>query len=119
LTDWVKFEGFTNPERYYEECHVFILTSVIESFALVRVEAMSYKMPVITTDVGDAKEQVVNGKNGYIIADENDLADKILIYKNNLEMIKEHGEASEKIFIEKFTLEKMIDKYATIFESNP
>lgn len=117
LSAWVKFEGFINPKPYYEECHVFLLTSIIESFALVRVEAMSYKMPVITTDVGDAKEQVVDSVNGYIISDENDLANAILSYRNDPTLIEQHGIMSEKIFREKFTLAKMIHNYVKIFRN--
>jgi glycosyltransferase involved in cell wall biosynthesis len=116
LKELVKFEGFVNPENYYKTCHIFLLTSILESFALVRVEAMSFGMPVITTDVGDAKEQVLDSKNGYIIYDEESLAQKILFYKNNISLIQEHGEMSRKIFMEKFTLQIMINEYIKIFE---
>ncbi|MCL4430958.1 MAG: glycosyltransferase [Epsilonproteobacteria bacterium] len=116
LSDWVQFEGFKDPILYYKECHILLLTSIIESFALVRVEAMSYNMPIITTDVGDAHEQVINSKNGYIISNEDELADKILFYKNNRFSIENHGIVSKEIFLQKFTLPQMISNYTKIFE---
>lgn len=118
LNNWVHYEGFKEPTVYYKECNVFLLTSTMESFALVRVEAMSYNMPVITTDVGDAHEQIIDGRNGYIIENEYELANKILFYKCNPLLIKEHGMISKKNFQEKFTLQKMIENYKNIFERN-
>lgn len=111
LQDWVNFEGFVDPKLYYEDCHIFILTSVIESFALVRVEAMSYCMPVISTNVGDACEQIQNDQNGYIVETIEELADKILNYYLNFELIKKHGEFGYKLYESKFTLDVMVRKY--------
>jgi len=118
ITDMIEFLNFTNPYPYYELCDIFVLSSNIESFALVRVEAMSMNMPVITTNVGDAHMQIENGINGFIIENEKDMAEKITNYANNNSLVIEHGIKSSEFYNKRFTLNKMIENYTSIIEKN-
>ena len=77
-----------NPEKYYNEIDVYVLASTCsDSFPTVNLEAMLYKKPVIAVNIGGSKEQVVDGKTGFIIESGNPklLAEKILfLYKKLL-----------------------------------
>ncbi|MFM6261102.1 glycosyltransferase, partial [Planktothrix sp.] len=53
-----------DTERYYKAADIFILTSRIESFPRVILEAMNYGLPIIATPVFGVKEQVKQGVNG-------------------------------------------------------
>lgn len=112
----IYFEGFCDPNSYYEKCDIFILSSHIESFALARVEAMSFSMPVLTTDVGDAYMQVEDGKSGYIIQDKKQLADALQRYLDDPNLIRLHGARGYEIYNERFTINKMINNYQKLVD---
>lgn len=48
---------------------VFILTSLYEGFPYVLLEALSMGLPIISTDVGGARDMVHHGVNGFIVED--------------------------------------------------
>jgi len=57
----VKFWGWQdNPERFYNQANVFLLTSNYEGWGLVVIEAAHYGLPIIMTDVGCAGEVIRN-----------------------------------------------------------
>jgi len=66
----VFFEGFVHQEElpaYYAMADVFVLPSYSEPWGLVLNEAMACKLPVISSNiVGAAEDLIINGKNGYI-----------------------------------------------------
>ena len=57
-----------NVEAIYSIIDVFLLPSTYEGLPMVILEAMSYKLPVVSMDVGSIKEIVKNNSNGYLIA---------------------------------------------------
>jgi glycosyltransferase len=115
LQDMVFFEGFqSDPYKYYSTCDLFVLSSTIESFALVRIEAMSVGMPIITTDVGDANLQVINGENGFIVNKSSEMANCIEVYIKDHSLIKDHSMRGFEIYNNFFTIDKMIRKYQSL-----
>lgn len=119
LQNNIFFEGFrTDPYKYYELCDVFILSSVVESFALVRVEAMSIGMPIITTDVGDAYMQVNHGINGFIVNSPYAMALAIKKYILNFSLIAEHSKNGYKIYQNYFTDNKMLMQYQALIDKD-
>ena len=52
----VFFEGTADPERYYKTADLLLATSKYEGYGLVIVEALAAGTPVISTDVGVARE---------------------------------------------------------------
>ncbi len=119
LQNNVFFEGFrADPYRYYELCDVFILSSIVESFALVRVEAMSIGMPIVTTDVGDAHIQVNNGINGFIVNTPYAMALAIEKYILNFSLIAEHSKNGYEIYQNYFTDNKMLMQYQALIDKD-
>ena len=72
-----KVENKDKLYDYYNKSKVFILTSRYESYGLVLNEAYRFKNYIITTDVGAARDIVINEEIG-----------KILL-KNNMEILRE------------------------------
>lgn len=73
----VVFEGEQKEVgRFYEEANAFLLTSDSEGWGLTVLEAAAYRLPIIMTDVGLAREVIVNGESGFVIptGDEDELA---------------------------------------------
>ncbi len=64
----VKFWGWQNDtDKFYSQADAFLLTSDYEGWGMAVVEAASYGLPVIMTDVGCAGELIENEKSGLII----------------------------------------------------
>ena len=74
LSDFVKFEGWVSGEKKIELLNwadVYILPSFNEGLPISILEAMSYKMPIISTPVGGIPE-VVDNSNGILVTPGND-----------------------------------------------
>lgn len=66
--DKVVFEGWREDiGEVYAYSDIFLLTSFSEGWGRVVIEAASYGLPIVMTDVGLAREFIVNGKNGLVI----------------------------------------------------
>lgn len=117
----VHFVDFMPPaelSEYYKTADIYVLPTREDIWGLVINEAMSYGLPVITTDKCLAGlELIENGKNGYIIHSEsvdelsnrlNELIEnpelRILMAKNNKEKIHQ------------YTLEEMAKRHYEFFK---
>lgn len=61
-----------NISDYYIRSSIFALTSRTESFGMVILEAMSYRLPCIVYDCENGPRDIIkNGVNGYLIPDGN------------------------------------------------
>ncbi len=71
----IKLMGFKkNIHEYYLCADVFVLSSIAEGTPNVVLEAMSYKCPVIATDVDGVKDIIINQKSGWIVPARNSSA---------------------------------------------
>lgn len=68
LGDSVIFFGLRyDVERFYKASDVFILTSDIEGFSIVGIEAMSCGLPMVSTKTAGPDEYIEEGENGFFI----------------------------------------------------
>jgi len=69
LENNVKLFGWQNDvSKFYNEADAFLLTSNYEGWGMVVVEAASYGLPIIMTDVGCAGEIIKDKENGIVIS---------------------------------------------------
>lgn len=86
LNKIIQLHGFKTPQelcKAYQDSSLFILVSHKESFGIVLLEAMKCGVPAIAFDEATgAKENIANGKNGYLIKDRDidKMKDTILKY---------------------------------------
>ncbi len=67
LKKYIIFKGYQlNTKDYYLNADAFVLSSETEGYPVVYQEAMCCHLPIITTDVSDAKEEI-EGKYGYVV----------------------------------------------------
>lgn len=64
IIDNSKFDW--NPYAFMKDCDLYVLSSRSESFGMVRVEALTLKLPVITTNVANTEELLQN-KYGLVV----------------------------------------------------
>ena len=73
VESWIEFAGWTDgkaKERYLKDSQALVLPSYNEGLPMAVLEAISYGLPVIATDVGDMAAAVRDGENGYLIQPE-------------------------------------------------
>lgn len=102
LGSYVKFTGWINGERkekLLKESQAFVLPSYNEGLPVAILEAMSYGMPIVATDVGDISSAVINDVNGYLIqpGDTNELANCLEKLSSNGSRYLEMSQMSRKI----------------------
>ena len=78
LRDSVKLLGHCDRRelgRHYAQSHAFLLPSVYEGYSISALEAATYGLPLVMTDVGGARDLIVDGDCGILLpAIVNDLA---------------------------------------------
>ncbi len=102
--------------QYLKYADVFTLPSNYEGLPISILEALSYRVPVVASAVGGVTE-VLDGKNGFAVENKvSDFVDKIdfVLDKNNHERMREAARLS---YLERFTIDKMVSGYTSIFES--
>jgi glycosyltransferase involved in cell wall biosynthesis len=68
----IKFIGWqSNVAEFYRQADAFMLTSFAEGWPLVIIEAASYGLPIIMTDMGSAGEFIIDGVNGLVVPQNN------------------------------------------------
>lgn len=79
--DNVKFMGWLNQDevaKIYERVDVLILPSYAEGFPNVILEALNYRLPIISTNVGGISESVIDNYNGFLMQPK----DRLKLYKS-------------------------------------
>jgi glycosyltransferase involved in cell wall biosynthesis len=110
--------GFKEDVRpYMAICDSMALAShAVETFSLAILEAMSMGKPVVVSDIGGAREQVVHGENGFLFSkgDIASLARYLLILANE-PVRSTMGKTAREYVAKHFTLDSMVSAYTRIF----
>jgi len=105
----VKVVGPASSEKirsYYNESAVFCLPTRREPFGIAFIEAMSFFLPVIGTNIGAIPEFILDEDNGYLIQinDIDKLANLLIFLLSNPEKCAQMGQRGYDIYRQKFTL---------------
>ena len=114
----VRFIGSSNiVDEYLHSADCFILFSKKEGLPIAIIEAMREGLPIISTSIAGIPELINDGENGYLIElDELKLSNLLLKIAVERPNLRHMGEASRKLFNEKFTKEQMILSYSKIMK---
>ena len=122
LEDMVLYHGFVAGEekiKLFNTGDIFVLPSYIEGLPISILEAMSYRMPIIASNVGGIPDVVTDGENGYLITpgDTKKLGESIISLINSPELYASMSRKSEESAIAYYpaqiekSLDKLYDKY--------
>lgn len=102
----------------FEGADVFAFPTHYETFGLVNLEAMQYRLPIVTTPEGGIPDVVVDGENGFLVPqrDATALADKLETLLKNPELRQKMGEAGRKRYEAHFTAERFEQRMREILE---
>jgi glycosyltransferase involved in cell wall biosynthesis len=104
---------------YLALCDVAVLSSKhTEGCSNFLLEAMYCGRPIVTTDVGGAREIVVHGETGWIVDKEDPcaLADAICLLLGDEQVRRTFGRAGRQRVTREFLLDKMIRKTEEVYE---
>lgn len=91
ISNYIDFKGFVdNPYSYYANAELFVLSSIFEGFGNVLVEALSFGLPIVSTNcLGGPKFILDNGKYGDLVpvGDAEMMAERIIYRLNHIEEV--------------------------------
>lgn len=118
VNDSVIFTGFiVEPQIYLQVMDVFMLPSFSEGTSMTLLEAMSYSIPPIVTNVGGSPEIVLNGETGCVIPNDNEkaLIQAMTLLYEQPSLRRNYGNAGFRRFSELFTDKVMVEQYETLY----
>ena len=62
----LRFHGWVKKEKIYKISNIIVITSPINNFPYVALEAKSYGIPIVSCSKGDIKKIVINNFDGYL-----------------------------------------------------
>jgi N-acetyl-alpha-D-glucosaminyl L-malate synthase BshA len=105
-------------DSYVASADLFLLPSALESFGLAALEAMSYGLPVVASEVGGIPELVLHGKTGYLapMGDVQKMADYAIELLSNEEKYQAFSQASSERAFTEFSAKKIVPQYEAYYQ---
>jgi glycosyltransferase involved in cell wall biosynthesis len=96
---------------------VCVLSSSSEGFANAILEYMGAGRPVVATDVGGAREAVIHGETGYLVAagDHEQMAERVISLLSEPEKARLMGERGKQIVSDKFSTSKQLQSVESLY----
>jgi glycosyltransferase involved in cell wall biosynthesis len=112
LPGWQK-----NSAEWLQKFDVFLLYSKWEGLPLSILEAMSYGLPIVASDI-KGNNELVSDVNGILVPinDIDRLTAILLSLPNDKNSVKEWGANSRKLIKEKFNIMEFIRKYKNVYD---
>lgn len=121
VKDNIRFTGFRDDlQRLYSAFDIYAHTSIKgggELFPVSVLNALAQGLPVIASDAGDISSLVINGENGFLTKPKtpDEISYRINMLAENANLRIELGKNGYKLFMEKFTEDKMINKTLAVY----
>ena len=120
ISSYINFLGWVSGEekiKQLEKNQVLVLPSYNEGLPIAILEAISYGMPVISTDVGSVSEAVFDGENGFLFkpGDIRALSDSIKKILESKELRESFGLKSRQIAEQYFNEEQYFNKLRELY----
>lgn len=117
LQKQIHFVGFQkNVDKFLIDSNVFILSTHYEGLPISIIEAMSYGMPIIASNVGGNSELVKNGVNGFLTNNSRELREAIEYFEKYPEKIHSMGQNSLKMYESQFMLEDFLNNTQKVYK---
>jgi glycosyltransferase involved in cell wall biosynthesis len=105
--------------EHLKKAHVCVFPSFAETLGMVTIEAMAMQKPVVNSNIGWAKEIIVDGESGYLVdpKDHQLFANRInSVFENTDLMIQIGNHARERVEV-KFDIEKIATENIAFYKS--
>jgi glycosyltransferase involved in cell wall biosynthesis len=97
---------------------VCVLASKAEGFSNSILEYMAAGCPAVATDVGGAREAIVENETGYLVSSGDDklMAERIISLLGNPEMARQMGESGKHVVAAKFSTAAQLQNTEALYE---
>lgn len=96
---------------YFKSATLFCMPTLREPFGLVFVEAMNFKLPVVSNNIGALPDMVQNGVNGYLIDNNVDEYASVMVkLLKDPQLCAQMGENSYRLARERYNWDKVGEK---------
>lgn len=119
LENFIVFTGRQkNVKSFLYASDIFVLPSFVEGLSNSLLEAASCGLPCVVSDIPGNREVVEDGRNGFLISpfDWKKFARAIEILIKNKSLMEKMGMESRKIIEERFSIEKVVEKYIQLYK---
>ena len=128
LRDFAAELGITRDTYFIGTCErvaqllavsdVCVLSSTHEGFSNSIIEYMAASRPVVVTDVGGAREAVIDGETGYLVpsGDDKQMASRIISLLRNPSRAAEMGKNGRRVVEERFSCESQLALTEKLYE---
>lgn len=108
-----------NVYKFYPIIDIFFLPSLYEGLPMAILEAMSFKKPIVSMDVGSINEVITNNKNGVLIDKENygEFIENLINLKSNKEILREYGKEAFNEINKNYNIKKYEKDISKLYES--
>lgn len=112
----ISFEGYQQPDVYYKEAKIFMMTSSTEGLPMTLIEAKQNLLcPIVMDTFSSLHDIITNDKDGLIVPDNAEQFVKAFIdLANNPTWLKELGCNIENA--NKFSVVKVVDEWEKLFK---
>ena len=120
LTKHVRFCGrVNNVDDYLRAADLFVLPSLVEGLSNALLEAMSYGLPCIASDIAGNRRVIRGGENGLLFAlnDRLALSEVILALLSNSTEAKRLGEAAYQTIMAEYSIEQVAQRYLNLYQN--
>lgn len=121
IFDSITFAGSVNENKMIEQLQnstIYVSTSTSESgLASSTAEAMACGLPVISTDTGDIRLWINEGKGGFVIPSGNPqiLAEKIVCLLQNDQEQVEYGKINRQTIVDRYNYQTQMSRMESIY----
>ena len=105
-----------NVEDYLHDSDIYVHSSLSEALGLTIIEAMASSLPVVTLDGRGNRDLIVQGKNGYMVyeQDAEQFADRILEIWNDKQKYNEMSAFAQE-FAKKYDIKEYVDQLLELY----
>lgn len=113
----IQHGNVNNVEEYLWQSDIYVHSAYYEPLGLVLLEAMAAGLPVITLDGRGNRDLMVQGKNGYMVyeQDAEQFADRILEIWNNHQQYNEMSAFAQN-FARQYDIKEYVDKLLYLYQ---
>lgn len=116
--------GISSPAKdinelvsFYQSSRIFINTSTISPVPSSLLEAMSCGCAVVSTATCMIPEIIIDGYNGFITNDEEEMRNKLVLLLENPKLAEQMGMAARQSIEAEFSLDRFVQDWNRLFRS--